>query len=158
MAMLRGILRGRRNRPPAAATRLRFTSGMPNTAVSRRDHQVAREHQLGAAGERRTVDGGDDGLVRSRCTNPPKPPFWVVMPPGSTLICLRSAPAQKIQPFSVWAPVRMPTHTSSSASSLVDGGLDALGDVGVDGVAGVGAVDGDDGDVALLSKSIMCEP
>jgi hypothetical protein len=57
------------------------------------------------------------GLVRSRCTKPAKPPRAVDMPPGSTLICLRSAPAQKIQPFSVWAPVMMPTHASSSASS-----------------------------------------
>ena len=32
---------------------------------------------------------------------------------------------------------------------LVDGRLDALGDVAVDGVAGLGAVDRDDGDVAL---------
>jgi hypothetical protein len=33
----------------------------------------------------------------------------------------------------------------------VDGGLDALGDVGVDGVAGLGAVDGDDGEVGSSS-------
>ena len=34
---------------------------------------------------------------------------------------------------------------------LVDGRLDALGDVAVDGVAGLGTVDGDDGDVAVSS-------
>ena len=62
MAMLRGSLRGRRNRPPAAATRLRFTSGMPNTAVRGRDDQVAGQHELGAAGEGRAVDRGDDRL------------------------------------------------------------------------------------------------
>ena len=70
------------------------------------------------------------------------------MPPGSVAICLRSAPAQKIQPLSVWAPVRMPTQRVGVVLELVDGGLDALGDVGVDGVAGLGAVDGDHGHVA----------
>ncbi len=53
------------------------------------------------------------GLVRSRVTKPPNPPLAVDMPPGSTAICFRSAPAQKMWPFSVRAPVRTPIHTSS---------------------------------------------
>ena len=56
------------------------------------------------------------GLVRSRCTSPAKPPFFVIMPPGSVVISFRSAPAQKMKPLSVRAPVRMPTQASSSSS------------------------------------------
>ncbi len=96
MAMLRGILRGRRNRPPAAATRLRFTSGMPNTAV--RDATTMSQASTSSVPPARAgpSTAAMTGLVRSRCTKPPKPPLAVCMPPGSVAICFRSAPAQKI--------------------------------------------------------------
>ena len=116
MAMLRGILRGRRNRPPAPATRLRFTSGMPKTAVSEATTRSQASTISVPPASAGPSTAAITGLVRSRCTNPAKPPFWVIMPAGSTLICLRSAPAQKIQPFSVWAPVMMPTQASGSSS------------------------------------------
>ena len=62
MATLNGSLRGNRNSPPAAATRLRLTSGMPKRGVRRGHDQVARQSDLGPAGEGRAVHGGDDGF------------------------------------------------------------------------------------------------
>ena len=77
MAMLRGILRGRRNSPPAAATRLRLTSGMPNTAVSEattRSHARTISVPPARAGP---STAAMIGLVRSRWTKPAKPPCSV---------------------------------------------------------------------------------
>ncbi len=62
MAMLSGILRPRRNSPPAPATSERFTSGMPKVAVVDATTRSQDEHDLGAAGQGGTVDGGDDRL------------------------------------------------------------------------------------------------
>ena len=90
MAMLRGSLRGRRNRPPAAATRVRFTSGMPNAGLRRGDDQVAGEHDLGAAGEGRAVDGGDDrlGALAGDDAAEAAPLGVAARRPGPALICL----------------------------------------------------------------------
>ncbi len=96
MAMLRGILRGRRKRPPAPATRLRFTSGMPKVAVreaTTRSHDSTISVPPASAGP---STAAMMGLVRSRVVMPPKPPRAVESAAGLTLISLRSAPAQKM--------------------------------------------------------------
>ena len=60
--MLSGTLRGMRIKPPAAAKSPRFTSNKPNTAVSARDHEVAREDDLEPARDRGAVHRRDDRL------------------------------------------------------------------------------------------------
>lgn len=55
------------------------------------------------------------------------------MPPGSTLICFRSAPAQKMYPFGL-APCEHAHPDLIVILDLIDRGLDALSDVGVDRV------------------------
>ena len=58
-----GTMRGRRWRPPAPAMIPRRTSG-DRTARARSRHDVARERDLEAAGEREAVDGCDRRLER----------------------------------------------------------------------------------------------
>ena len=74
------IARGRRNSPPAPATRLRLTSASPNDDRVDGDDEIARQHDLAAAGCREAVDGGDHGLRALAKANPAKPPFCVEMP------------------------------------------------------------------------------
>jgi len=117
MATLRGNTRGSLNSPPPAATRLRSTSGTPNTAVSDATTMSQANTISVPPASAGPSTAAITGLVRSRATNPANPPFSVIMAPGSVLMAFRSAPAEKIQPFSVRAPVSTPTHRSSSASN-----------------------------------------
>ena len=147
MAMLSGILRPRRNRPPAAATSDRFTSGMPKVAVveaTTRSHDSTISVPPASAGP---STAAMIGLVRSRWTMPAKPPRWVASPPAlPALISLRSAPAQNTG----GSPVRIPTQMRVVGLDLVDGLLDALGDGAVHRVAGLRAVDLDDRERSTL--------
>ena len=77
MAMLSGILRPSRNRPPAAATSDRFTSGMPNVAVvdaTTRSQASTISVPPARAGP---STAAITGLVRSRWTKPANPPRFV---------------------------------------------------------------------------------
>ncbi len=77
MAMLKGILRGRRNRPPAAATSERLTSGMPKRAwveATTRSHASTISVPPASAGP---STAAMIGLTLSRVTMPPKPPRLV---------------------------------------------------------------------------------
>ena len=117
MAMLNGILRGRRNNPPAAATKERLASGSPKRAfdeATMRSH--ARQISVPPASAGPST-AAMSGLVRSRATMPANPPFavrsWSRRP---ALISLRSAPAQKTG----GTPVRIPTQSESSDLEPVD--------------------------------------
>ena len=57
------MARGSRNRPPAPAIRLRFTSARPNEAAGRGDDQIGGEHDLAPARGGQPVDGDDDRLA-----------------------------------------------------------------------------------------------
>ena len=146
MATLNGSFRGNRNSPPAAATRLRLTSGTPKRGGRGRHDEVARQGDLGPPGQGRPVNGGHDRFGALRRVMPPKPPRGVdrdAMRPA--LISLRSAPAQNTG----GTPVRIPTHRESSASRRSTASSMPLATSAVHGVAGVRAVDGDEGPVAL---------
>jgi hypothetical protein len=113
MARFSGILRPSRNRPPAAATSERFTSGMPKVAdrdATIRSHDSVISVPPANAGP---STAAMIGLVRSRWTIPAKPPRLVASPPAlPLLISFRSAPAQNTG----GVPVRTPTQTSSLSS------------------------------------------
>ncbi len=113
MAMLSGILRPSRNRPPAAAARLRFTSGIPKVA----DPDATTRSQARTISVPPARAGPSTaariGFTRSRVTIPPKPPRLVWSAAAlPLLISLRSAPAQNTG----GTPVTMPTQRSSSSS------------------------------------------
>ena len=83
MATFSGILRARRNRPPAPAIRHRFTSGIPNAARWDATTEIGRQYQLGPAGQGRSVDGGDDGLAPGPGDEPPETtPLVNTLPPA----------------------------------------------------------------------------
>ena len=114
-AMARPMARGRRNKPPAAATRERFTSGRPNTvscAATMRSQARAISQPPATA-----VPGmaAISGFSRSRLTIPAKPPRFVDrLAPFPAAISFRSAPAQKTEPVAVTTP----TQSSGSFSSV----------------------------------------
>ncbi len=114
MATFRGRARGRRNSPPPAATRERFTSGKPKRAVVEATMRSAARASSQPPARAGPSAATITGLVRSRCTKPPKPPLPVVSSAAwPALMALRSAPAQKTSP--AW--VRIPIHRASSSSS-----------------------------------------
>src|SRR3990167_854440 len=101
-----GRARGSRYRPPAEATRPRLTSGSPKRAcgtATRRSQASAISQPPASAGP---LIAAIQGLLRGECTKQAKLPR-----PVDT--AFRSAPALKA---SLPAPVRITTHTSSSAS------------------------------------------
>ena len=79
-----------------------------------RHHQVAGQHDLGAAGQRRAVDRRDDrlGALPLDDARRTRPWRWRGRPALPELISLRSAPAQNTG----GSPVRIPTQIESSAS------------------------------------------
>ena len=112
-ATARPTARGKRNRPPAPATRERFTSGRPKFVLSA---QMIMSHERAISVPPARADpvmAAISGLVRSRRAIPANPPFFVDRPaPFPAEISLRSAPAQNALPTAV----RMPTQTSGSDS------------------------------------------
>ena len=82
MATFTGILRPRRNTPPAPATSERFTSGMPNVALreaTTRSHASTTSVPPASAGP---STAAMSGFVRSRWVRPAKPPRLVMIPLG----------------------------------------------------------------------------
>ena len=59
---------------------------------ARRDHEIARQHQLGSAGERRTVDGGDERLGALAMHEAAEPATLALLPTEHG----RLQPAQKM--------------------------------------------------------------
>ena len=146
MATLGGSARGSRNRPPAAATNERFTSGRPKAAAveaTMRSHESAISQPPASAGP---STAAMIGLVRSRCAMPAKPP---------RLVC--SAPAWPRRDRLEVGPGREDGSVAGEDADprvvvlleLVDRRLHPVGDVAVDRVAGLGPTDGDEGDVVL---------
>ena len=56
------MARGSLKRPPAPATRFRFTSASPKADCTRH-HEVGSKDDFTATGGREPVDSGDDGLA-----------------------------------------------------------------------------------------------
>ena len=114
IAIFCGTRFGNRVVPPAMATRDRLTSGRPKAALgdaTTRSHARTNSQPPATAGP---STAAITGFVLSNVTNPPNPPRLVPRFAFPDATALRSAPAQKTGPL----PARIPTHTSSSASSL----------------------------------------
>ena len=150
MATLRGSFRGSRNRPPAPATRPRFTSGTPNVALS-------------------------DATTRSQASTSSVPPASAgpstAAITGLVALALHEAAepaALRRQARRVAGVDRLEVGAGAEDVALlrpgagedadpdlvvllesVDRRLDALGHIAVDRVAGLRSVDRDDGDVPL---------
>ena len=105
---------GNRNKPPAAATSDRLTSGSPKTvsveAIMRsQDSEISHPPATAVP-----VIAAISGFVLSRRVIPPKPPFLVARAaPLPAAISLRSAPAQNTVP----SALRIPTQSSGSFSN-----------------------------------------
>ena len=114
IAMLRGSRRGRRKRPPAAATRLRLTSGTPNFETrdaTTRSHASTISQPPASANP---STAAMSGLVRRLLTRPANPPSSVETF-SPRLSDLRSAPAQNTRGCD---DAMIATHRLSSASNL----------------------------------------
>ncbi len=116
--------------------------------------EVAGQHELGAAGQRLAVDGGDPRLA--------------------ALAVYEAREAAALGAQRAAAPGRHFLQVGARAEGLatgarehhgadvvvglggIDGGFEARGHVAVDGVARLGAVDGDEGDVARQTFDSHC--
>ena len=118
---------------------------------ARRDQQIARERDLGAAGERGSVDRGDDRLrvlARARCRRSRR--ARCSCRPGRCSSASGRRRRRRCSPWRSWRRSgcrprprrRPPCGRWPSSMPLRDGGVDR--------VAGLGAVDGDDGEISLL--------
>src|SRR5262249_37183804 len=113
----------------------------PEDGVVRRHDEVAREHDLEAAGQRRPVDGGDEGLGASALRGAAEP-----------------APLRhQLEAATGCDQLEVGTGREDGSTAgdddgpdlvvgfdVVEGTFDAPGDVAVDGVAGFGPVDRED--------------
>ena len=114
MAMAGGRARGRRNRPPAAATSERLTSGTPNRAAVEATTRSQASTISVPPARAGPSTAAIIGLVRARRAMPPNPPRLVMIDGAfPAAMAFRSAPAENTDP----SPVRMPTQTSGSSSS-----------------------------------------
>jgi hypothetical protein len=116
----------------------------------RRDDEVAREHELGPARERRAVDGRDDRLRTLAHHEPPEAATRRHHAAGvdAHLLQIRAG-AEDVALRRLRARQDADPHLVVGLQA-VDRLLDAGRDRGVDRVPRVRPVDGDDGDVALL--------
>jgi hypothetical protein len=120
-AMALGRARGKRKTPPAAATRLRFTSGKPKVAVSATTARSQASSSSSPPAKAWPCAAAIHSLLRSARTKPAKPPFSVArlaLRPAET--SFRSAPAQKAcgpAPVSTAAQISGSASTRSTAAS-----------------------------------------
>ena len=146
MAMARGMVRGRRTSPPAAAISDRFTSGSPNRAAV----EATRKSQVSAisvsSGQGRAVDRRDQRFGPLTQHDPAEAaPLGGQLPESALGHCLqvgagaehRSGVGEDAEPQGV------------VGLQAVDGGFEPSGDFAVDRVASLGAVHGYEGHVAL---------
>ncbi len=118
--------------------------GHPETSVGRRDDQITRQDDLGAAGQRRAVDGGDQRLGANPLDESGEP----------ALLGAHLSSGAARDGLEIGARTEHRAGTGDDADpdvvvrfDVVDGGFDPLRNVAVDRVAGLGSVDGDEADV-----------
>ncbi len=119
MAMLRGMRCGNRSSPPAAATRPRLTSGIPNLASSAATTRSQASTASNPPASAYPSTAAISGFFGGRWAKPPNPrPSTIGTSPWRN--ALRSMPAQKVPPAPVMIPtVRSPRESRSSSAAAI---------------------------------------
>ena len=147
MAILSGMLRGRRCTPPAAAMRPTRGSGNPNVACSAAtmtSHASAISRPPPSA---KPFTAAMIGFNRSKRAVRPANPFFGTRGMPCWAVHLRSLPAENA--FSP-APVRMPTQQVRVGREIVPHPVELLVRTGMEGVHHLRTVDGHHRDVVAL--------
>jgi hypothetical protein len=139
------MARGSLKRPPAPATRFRFTSASPT-----RHDEVGSEDDLAATGGRESVDCGDDWLAALTVNEAGKAsPLGVETSTFARVDRLQVGSCAEHRPgLPLGVGLDDPDPDVIVAFEQVDGRFEPFGDVAVHSVACFGAIERDDRDAA----------